>query len=292
MLNVNLTKFNKLLLVLFCLLLCVGAAVAYLHSLRVTTNVYALNAQEPRRAPFCNETRLDKVQPILSARPLTSPIKFLVWNVYKYQDPSWQETLTELINSKDLVLLQEASNVQRVSQFWQQHGWNGFGVSAFSQGGDVFGVQNLAKVAGQLMCVGLNSEPWLQIPKSSLVTLYPIASSSNGLLVINVHGINFSFGTEDWNLQLAPLFALVEQHSGPIIFAGDFNTWSEERQTELQIQAIAAGLSEVRFQPDHRLQVLGQTLDHIYVKGMTIDSAETRPWAGSDHFPMEVVASF
>ncbi|MFO6424886.1 endonuclease/exonuclease/phosphatase family protein [Motilimonas sp. KMU-193] len=292
MLNPRLAKFHKLVLLLAGIVLAViiSALIAhhYLQTLHVMTQAYDLETQTPYQAPSCNQAQLNVLKPASRGSLLPAEFSLLVWNVYKYQDPRWQGTLANLLKTHHLALLQEASSDSQVSQFWQHRGWQGFGASAFSQDGRFFGVQNLAKVEGQLVCVELSPEPWIQLPKSTLVTLYPMADTAAGLLVINVHGINFTLGTADWNLQLANLFALVERHVGPVIFAGDFNTWSRSRQLELREQAKQVGLSEVSFTPDQRLVVMGEPLDHIYIKDIEVVSAKAYALAGSDHFPMEV----
>ncbi len=40
--------------------------------------------------------------------------------------------------------------------------------------------------------------------------------------------------------------------TGPVIVAGDFNSWSEARMALLSIQLASVGLQEVRFSPDNR----------------------------------------
>ena len=45
-------------------------------------------------------------------------------------------------------------------------------------------------------------------------------------------------------------------------------------------------LTAVEFENDHRVRFLGQTLDHIYVRGLSAVDAETRPVTTSDHNPM------
>ncbi|TOE88347.1 endonuclease/exonuclease/phosphatase family protein, partial [Vibrio parahaemolyticus] len=85
------------------------------------------------------------------------------------------------------------------------------------------------------------------------------------LAVINVHAINFTVGTEEYTSQLSALETLLKQHSGPIVFAGDFNSWSEYRITAMKQALREANLREVQFSPDHRTQfITGLPLDHVF----------------------------
>ena len=50
------------------------------------------------------------------------------------------------------------------------------------------------------------------------------------LLSVNLHAINFTLGISDLKQQLDDAADIMRHHTGPIIFAGDLNTWSDERQ--------------------------------------------------------------
>ncbi|MCE2571612.1 endonuclease/exonuclease/phosphatase family protein [Motilimonas eburnea] len=284
----TLRKAGGLLAVVLVVVLAGLVGRDYLQSLTVTTQVYDLTTGIPYQGPRCERVESNQRVTTKRADLLANEFSLLVWNVYKYQDPEWPQTLMDLLDSHDIAVLQEARSDATFSQFWLQRGWQGYGSSAFSQDGHWFGVQNLAKVTAQLVCVELTPEPWIQIPKSTLTTLYPLANRDSGLLVINVHGINFTLGTAEWEGQLLSLFDLVERHHGPVILAGDFNTWSASRQLSLSQLVANVGLNEVTFSPDHRLVVMGEALDHVYYKGLEVVSAQALALPGSDHFPMEV----
>ncbi|NMU84205.1 hypothetical protein HKB16_15060, partial [Vibrio parahaemolyticus] len=73
-----------------------------------------------------------------------------------------------------------------------------------------------------------SKEPWLRLPKSALYSQYHL-SNGEKLAVVNVHAINFTVGTKEYVSQLTALEMLLKHHVGPILFAGDFNSWSESR---------------------------------------------------------------
>ncbi|MDW1872991.1 endonuclease/exonuclease/phosphatase family protein, partial [Vibrio sp. Vb0598] len=137
-------------------------------------------------------------------------------------------------------------------------------------------------------CAYTSKEPWLRLPKSALYSQYRL-SNGESLAVINVHAINFTVGTEEYTSQLSALETLLKQHSGPIVFAGDFNSWSEYRITAMKQALREANLREVQFSPDHRTQfITGLPLDHVFYRGLTLKNAKAPQSDASDHNPLLV----
>lgn len=218
-------------------------------------------------------------------------LRVSVWNMYKQQNQGWQQELTALTQQADLVLLQEASLTTELQQFIIDKGYSAELVRAF----DVFetsaGVLNLALQSAKKVCAHTAIEPWLRLPKSALLSEYPL-STKGTLMVVNIHAINFTIGTEDYQNQIATLSAKVTEHKGPLIIAGDFNTWSEARVTALLAQMNALGMKEVVFTPDERMRfVTGLALDHIYYRGLEIKEAHSEKSNASDHNPLQAVFS-
>ena len=63
------------------------------------------------------------------------------------------------------------------------------------------------------------------LPKSALYARYRLSNGSD-LVTVNLHAINFTLGTKDFQNQIEQLENAVKKHKGPLIIAGDFNTWS------------------------------------------------------------------
>jgi endonuclease/exonuclease/phosphatase (EEP) superfamily protein YafD len=129
-------------------------------------------------------------------------------------------------------------------------------------------------------------EPLLRTPKATALSLYAIAGSEQTLLVINIHGVNFSIGTEALRAQLQQSIDWISRHQGPIVFAGDFNTWSDERQALVDDYAGQLGLQPLLFKQDFRTTVFDRALDHIYVRGLTVIETSTIETTTSDHNPL------
>ncbi len=46
------------------------------------------------------------------------------------------------------------------------------------------------------------------------------------------------------------------------------------------------GLSAVEFGDDHRVRLMGNLLDHLYIRGLSATAASTEAVSTSDHNPM------
>ncbi|NOH22933.1 endonuclease/exonuclease/phosphatase family protein [Vibrio europaeus] len=215
-------------------------------------------------------------------------IKLLVWNIYKQNRENWQQSLAELSDGKQLVLLQEASMTPELIDWVATQGWFGSQVDAFKAFDTSAGVLNLSLNTPSKACAYTELEPWLRLPKSALYALYPL-SSGEQLAVVNIHAVNFTYGTKEYHRQLTALTKELSQHQGPIIVAGDFNSWSEERFAVMSKALTSQGLEEVDYQPDNRTQfVTGLPLDHVFYRGLTLETAEAPISDASDHNPILV----
>ncbi|MCG7498409.1 endonuclease/exonuclease/phosphatase family protein [Vibrio sp. Of7-15] len=213
-------------------------------------------------------------------------LSLLVWNIYKQQKESWQSQLQELSTDVDLILLQEASLTPSLKSAIKQAGWVANLVRAFDVLDTSAGVLSLSRSQPSSACAHTALEPWLRLPKSALLSLFPLSTQEN-LAVVNIHGVNFTLGTEEYHAQLSELQNALEAHQGPIIVAGDFNTWSEDRLAVVRDQVGQLGLKEVSFTDDHRTQFLtGLPLDHIFYRGLELEKAEAPKSDASDHNPM------
>ncbi|MGR6981724.1 endonuclease/exonuclease/phosphatase family protein [Testudinibacter sp. P27/CKL/0425] len=211
--------------------------------------------------------------------------KLLVWNLHKGNDPGWQAQLRQYADKADFVLLQEATEQNRIAEVLSQQHWYGIHAGTFAYDGDMSGVMLLSTLQPQRYCVGSENEPWIRIPKIAEAAVYPLAADRT-LLVINLHLVNFEWNPSNYRQQLSEMFHLVGQHNGPIILAGDFNSWSERRLNLIQTLAQQSGLNEVRFSPDQRMTFIGNPLDHIFVRDIKLLNSWTEQTSSSDHNPL------
>lgn len=133
-----------------------------------------------------------------------------------------------------------------------------------------------------------HSEPVTKTKKMLLATEYPLNNPEQSLLVVNSHIINFvSF--EKYKAHLAQVFQTLKHHNGPVLLAGDFNTWNGKRLKYFNELATSFSLEEVQMERQPRLNHLLQHLDHIYYRGLEIVDAQVHTDIhSSDHYPISL----
>lgn len=215
-------------------------------------------------------------------------ISLLVWNIYKQNRSNWSSSLSNYAQGKQLVLLQEASMTGELREWLKQGQWFGSQVDAFKAFDTTAGVLNLSLNTPLKACAYTELEPWLRLPKSALYALYPL-SNGQQLAVVNIHAVNFTYGTEEYHRQLNVLAQELSEHQGPVIVAGDFNSWSQERLRVMSEALSSLGLKEVTYDSDNRTQFMtGLPLDHVFYRGLTLEKAEAPVSDASDHNPILV----
>lgn len=215
-------------------------------------------------------------------------INLLVWNIYKQNRTNWSSSLSQYSQDKQLVLLQEASMTAELREWLKQGAWFGSQVDAFKAFETTAGVLNLSAGSPIKACAYTELEPWLRLPKSALYALYPL-SNGEQLAVVNIHAVNFTYGTLEYHRQLKVLVEELSEHQGPVIIAGDFNSWSKERLRVMSDALSSLGLKEVTYDSDNRTQfITGLPLDHVFYRGLTLEKAEAPVSDASDHNPILV----
>lgn len=220
-------------------------------------------------------------------------LKALIWNIKKTQEESWRLEFLRLSSDQDLLVLQEgitSSRFQSILSFFP-HFEFAMGTSFLSFGSPT-GVMNASTVRGShLVTHTRDREPIVNTPKATLYSRYLLPETRQYLLVVNVHGINLE-SYRAFRRHLKQMLAVIDQHSGPVLWAGDFNTRTKARTALLLKLTQERGFAEVKFENGHRRMVwLGTRnyLDHAFVRGL----AYTRAWVdplvrGSDHKPLFV----
>ena len=214
-------------------------------------------------------------------------IRVVNWNIQKGDHPDWTDDLDAIHGEADILILQEASpDFEAWNQLAPMHhrsfaqGFRGFGHNT--------GVMTLSAAAPVAECDLVEHEPWLRTPKAMLVTEYGLAGADTTLLVINIHGVNFSLGMRELRRQMAAAERIIAAHEGPVLFSGDFNTWRGARTNLINEILSDLGLEALEYDADYRKRILGWPLDHIYVRGLDTVSATTYEFDSSDHNPMLV----
>ncbi len=221
--------------------------------------------------------------PVAEGQLLSLPLDILSWNIQKTSNTGWADDLLELAHDRHLTFIQEAALQAQLGEL-QPRGplYQSFAEGYYS-GKQRTGVMTLSSSAPTMQCNFTRVEPWLGTPKAATVTEHALAGRQERLLAVNLHAINFTIGISDLQAQLGPLAALLANHDGPAILAGDFNTWSAARQQLVDSTLSVLGLVPLRFEPDLRTRFFGRPLDHIYVRGLVAEHTEVIPVTSSDH---------
>ena len=215
----------------------------------------------------------------------SSQIRLLNWNIFKGKKQFWAQDLRGLVAESNLVLIQEALLSEDFYRHFAGHA-SVHVAQGFIEKNIATGVLTAASAHALRSNALKHAEPFLRTKKSTLVTEYGLSNSSQTLLVANIHSINFSFGTMAFSLQLKDLFAEMNEHQGPVLLAGDFNTWRTKRMRILSDMARESNLQDVLFSEDGRKQVFKNTLDHVFYRGLQCTDARVIEVSSSDHNPI------
>jgi endonuclease/exonuclease/phosphatase (EEP) superfamily protein YafD len=252
----------------------------------------------PVRTPFTlSDGRYD------TETVFSNSVRILNWNIHKEGNTrEWEQAIVRIVKDKnpDLLLLQEVRLDGNVGSFISenlQYGWE-FSPNVYQKHYKAYsGVLTASHIKPQTVKAALSRETefFSAIKKTVLLTKYPVSSPSSELLIINIHAINFTFGLDGFKEQMRCVAEAVAGHDGPVILAGDFNTWRDERYDILNNLARDMQLKKVDFGPDedHIADVFGNTLDHIFISTNSLEVvsgsqdviADIKP---SDHRPLFV----
>lgn len=215
-------------------------------------------------------------------------IAFLNWNIYKGNGENWQQDLSAFAQSHDLMTIQEAMLDEELTALLELHDFNWVMNTAFYLNGTAAGVMTVAGADAVHSCGFKVDEPLIQIPKSTLISYYSIKGSEKRLLVANIHGINFTFGVTAYRQQLQTLYDAIKHHGGPMIVAGDFNSWSENRMVQVNELIKKLSLSGIEYPVNNKTHYFGNAIDHVFYRQLELVSNQVWQVSSSDHNPISV----
>lgn len=228
---------------------------------------------------------------------VTDPINIIVWNIYNGVKPKWKETYETFIKDRDLILLQEFNLKDEMKKVFNSDPNLGYTcATAFieAEGHVLTGVATASKVKpiNTYVLRGLSREPIVDSSKVTLFSEFKVEGLKEKLLVVNVHAITFVRSKYLFD-QLDGIANVFMFHKGPLIVAGDFNTWKLTHIKYLDKIIKKNNLIEVTFEKDLRIHTFNEKLDHIFVRGFDIEKSETLlSFAGSDHNAMTAILKF
>jgi endonuclease/exonuclease/phosphatase (EEP) superfamily protein YafD len=218
----------------------------------------------------------------------TDHLVLLNWNAHKLADKKFITDLVQLSADADIVTIQESMHSTRYEEiFLANFDFNfSFNMSFCNKEKQATGVMNMARfnIEANQTLVSPDTEPILNTPKVSGYSAIQVPNIGT-VHVINIHALNFNLGSK-FERHVDSVGAFIRTLQGPVIWTGDFNTWSGGRQKHLDKLAQSLGLSHVKLANDKR----NLKLDHVYVRGLEVISAELlNGFKSSDHLPVKVV---
>ena len=211
----------------------------------------------------------------------------LNWNMFKGRKAGWEEDFKRLIAEGDVILLQEAHLTDALTEVLRRARLNWSLATAFRYQGAEAGVLTASRTELLGICMQRFLEPVVKTPKTSLVARFPLTTGEE-LVVVNLHAINFTVDDIYFRRFWQEMETILQPHEGPLVVAGDFNTWSAARQAIVVNTTERLGLTPVQFPLDQRTLILDRPIDHIYCRGLVPVDAVVYEVSTSDHNPMRV----
>ena len=214
----------------------------------------------------------------------------LCWNVYKKnrKHPGFEPFIRRVTREKeiDFILLQEANFRDDRHCILPDFAFDA--AANLEYRGEFYGVLSASRVESRNAQAYLSEvkESLFGPHKSLLMSAYPFEDGSI-LLVLNVHAINFR-ENKGYFRELERFLELMKDHDGPMIIAGDFNSWNKKRIEKLQRVKEELSLERVPFkQIDQVKSFMGNHLDFIFYRGVElIDFSAMDNQGLSDHNPL------
>lgn len=240
--------------------------------------------------PTTDDSRVLASLPAETPPVLPATLSVLVWNVYKGQRDGWQGDLRRLAGAADLVLLQEVVTTDEMLAGLQALAgvrWDYAASFDYDGGRYTTGVMIGARAPAAAVDYlrSPEREPVVGTPKMTLIGRYPMAGGEAALLVVNVHG-HLAVTASAFSRQMKAVAGRIAGHAGPILWAGDFNTWSDTRSAAVETLTVALGLSPVTISPEGRTSIFGHVIDRAFVRGLEVIASQAYPEVeSSDHVP-------
>jgi endonuclease/exonuclease/phosphatase (EEP) superfamily protein YafD len=221
-------------------------------------------------------------------------IRVAVWNLCKGAGGMlFEHDYRSLCYRSDLILTQEALLSRRSLRMFCERGFQTIHAASYKRrDGLRDGVMTVSRVAPagpSMRVVCKYPEPIFRTPKVALIKTFKIAGSEDPLLVINIHATLVRLKAAAME-EMEHLLSHLPEHRGPIILAGDFNTFTPGYLRAVTLVLERLGLRYVHIPDDPRPRT--QALDQVFCRGLDVHSAMIDTTIrNSDHFPILLTLS-
>lgn len=224
-----------------------------------------------------------------SDNPLPRTFGLLCWNVHKEMGRNRFDRMLHALQEHhrpELVLLQEAVIGPQTPDLLPHYAF----ASAVNIGmrrkdyGVLTAVRSVISEAIALKTY--HRELRMTTRKSLLITSHPVEEASK-LTVVNLHAINF-VPAALFSKEIERLLQQLHGIDGPLIVAGDFNTWNRKRLAYLNAFATAADLTAAKLENAHHVKKrFAKPLDHLFYRELKLLEASAIDTGDvSDHNPI------
>jgi endonuclease/exonuclease/phosphatase (EEP) superfamily protein YafD len=226
---------------------------------------------------------------IVCKASIDDTFSILCWNVYKQNKKHFhfQQYLHHLHQEKgiDLCIIQEAAFNDQEQFALEQ--------CTFDAAANIEMKENFYGVLTASLVESSNATAYLSEGKESLwgphksllVSTYPLQNGQE-LLILNVHALNFRENRR-YARELEHFLIKIKTHEGPVIVAGDFNTWNKVRMDKLHELRDRLALQMVPFESNKIKSFMGHHLDFIFYKDLKLlDYEVIEEDMISDHNPL------
>ncbi|MBP9707716.1 MAG: endonuclease/exonuclease/phosphatase family protein [Oligoflexales bacterium] len=222
-------------------------------------------------------------------------IKICVWNIFKGSGGHrFQHDFRRLLNTHDLFLVQEALFSEHSLRLYYGYGVEVLHAASYQRSDGLRdGVMTLTKSATfgkskRIICK--YPEPILKTPKVALVSYHRLSGSEEILMVVNIHATLFRT-VKRAVVELENLLEQLPEHFGPVIIAGDFNTFTSKYFNAVKSKLENTGMEYVSLENDHRSKT--SALDQVFIKKLSVFTGTVDfSIASSDHFPLTLELKF
>jgi endonuclease/exonuclease/phosphatase (EEP) superfamily protein YafD len=213
-------------------------------------------------------------------------ISVMNWNIHKNKGENWANDFNSLSKNQDIIIIQEAYLDDRLQKalaqqdrFWSLN-------AAFYLNEKPSGVLMASTFKPYYSCGYRVLEPIIRLPKSVLFHYYKLKGHKQTLLVVDIHGINFTLGVRVYQRQIEMLEKIAAQHKGPMIIAGDFNNWNNERKAIVSQMQSVLSLKSSKIKKSKQTHFFGNVIDHIFYRGLVPLFSTSKKVSSSDHNPI------
>lgn len=226
-------------------------------------------------------------KPELSVLPKV--LDLAVWNVWKGSGGRpFLDEYHRLVKGRHLLLLQEVLLTLKALGNFAPNGFSAsHGATYRRRDGLRDGVMTVAIAAPsepvkRILCG--TPEPFLKTTKATLIAKFGVEDLNNQLCVVNTHA-KLVRRPATAVAEIERVLREIKSHAGPMIFAGDFNTFSKTYIREVDRIMGSVGLERVILEADTRTATTA--LDQIYVRDIKVINAKVETtYIHSDHFPI------